>query len=315
MIFNKLLGIKTKFRKGNENWRMRRLFDQERPVITVAQDGSGDFQKIEDAIRIITELEGGTIIIKKGTYNYASTDASYGLIIPNNTKITGEGLATIIVLPDKTYGIKFVNSENIIIEDVKIVMNSTEGTALIRLEDSTNLKLNRILFTGTATKFSTGFHEVKGTITKYYFTENVIDDLANTYFSEAWLFFGSYSDTIAINELLLKDNILNTVSCFAEGVENANITNARIVDNICTYGFYQAIFKKSKIGGNNMGTSSGNSYITLLSGSTLTRISGNYGYTINLNAGSTYNNVCNNTLDVAVTNAGTGNTVANNTIY
>jgi hypothetical protein len=46
-----------------------------------------------------------------------------------------------------------------------------------------------------------------------------------------------------------------------------------------------------------------------------TSIKGNCAYTIDMAATTSYNNVIGNIIDVAVSNLGTGNTVANNTIY
>jgi len=91
---NKLLNVKT-WSKPNE-WKIVSCPSIDRYVVSVAQDGSGDFTDIQEAVNYVRNTWGEaqkTIKIKKGTYvinRYPNLKPYAGLVLPSNTILQGE---------------------------------------------------------------------------------------------------------------------------------------------------------------------------------------------------------------------------------
>lgn len=312
MLFNKIKGFKQIFRKGNENWRMRKLFDQERPVITVAQDGSGDFQKIEDALRIATELSGATILIKKGDYYPEATSTTIGLSLCSNLAIEGAGLDTTInIAADQSDGGKTLNLEgfqNIKIKKLWIKQNDitdiTSGRYFFYLSGAINILMDEIKCThetgGSAADFQGFGFFMNGTTEEIRLNKSNLEEIRQTeelITGTGTIIKGIFSENKLLNFWTDQSAITMSDWKIDENWINGSVINGKMTSCV--------------ISGN-----TGIDEINLVSGSTLNIVKGNkLGSTIYLSAGADYNNIVGNIVNSAVSDLGTGNTVANNTVY
>jgi hypothetical protein len=131
-------------------------------VITVAQDGTGDFngdtgEVIQQAIDYVNGLGGGTVFIKKGTYLINSS-----VVVCSNLILQGEGYATVFTNNDDTVHIigTVADLENITIKNIYFKGNQTNSShneagktgRLIHLNDGNvfNITVTECYFSNTS---------------------------------------------------------------------------------------------------------------------------------------------------------------------
>ena len=316
MLFKTIKGIKEIFRKGNENWKLKKLFDQEKPIITVAQDGSGDFQKVEDALKLVKQINGGTITIKKGDYYPEVYSSELYLDIVSNLRIDGNGTANLYIpYPEANLNKTVFNlrdKKKIIIENLIFhIPNewsdpfSSTISQVFKLGNSENIIIRDNIFklyeeVGGYYPFDLLLDCNADYISGLKLIKNTIDlgIKGDNYWSNA----GNFADC------LFKDNNLGYKN-WMDGYPNFD--NCIVSGNYGLEGSWRAKYSNCKIKDNQ---ATGDTTV-LKSGSTLNIVHGNKFYGIRLEAGANYNNVNGNLVSNAVTDSGTGNTVTDNTIY
>lgn len=92
-------------------------------IITVAQDGSGDYELIQDAINALGS-SGGTVQIKEGDYAI-STALS---IKTNNTKLIGSGRATKLSIDTANEGLVIAAFDGVEVRNIYFLDTGAPGT-------------------------------------------------------------------------------------------------------------------------------------------------------------------------------------------
>ena len=115
----------------------------------VSKDGTGDFDKIQDAINSVTTT-GKTIRIKEGTY-------TEDLTLKSNVTLKGDGWGTEIIIKGYT-GIELSNLTTIEFRDLKIIVTATAAGDEIHIDMNAALKItfNNVFFEVTNTNSSEG---------------------------------------------------------------------------------------------------------------------------------------------------------------
>ena len=117
-------------------------------TIIVSLDGSGDTDRIQEAINLLPPT-GGAIYIKEGTYNILSTIE----INKSNVQITGDGRAARLLNVGDFTTINVGDKENILITNIKIegstsAASTNKGIELFNTPKSTIRDCNILNFVG-----------------------------------------------------------------------------------------------------------------------------------------------------------------------
>jgi len=117
--------------------------------IVVSQDGSGDFDKIQDAINSAITT-GRTIRIRNGTYDE-------DLTLKSNVTLKGDGWGTEIIIRGDT-GLNLGGLSTIEIRDLKITITATAaGDGIhIEMDSATKITFNNVFFNVTNTNSADG---------------------------------------------------------------------------------------------------------------------------------------------------------------
>jgi len=266
---------------------------------TVAASG-GDYTSVQDALDAVS-AGGGTVYVKNGTYT-----ETVPLTMYSNVKLIGSGLASIIhidVTDDCTEIVDMSGCTKSIIRDITIECDNSEAedqdinffdisscTDLI-FENLTLLCADQInnvdkgIFNGGA-----GLARIRWVNCDF---ENPVIDCENLLYAT-----GAASK-------------MQVTGCLLKKTKMSEIDNSTYSENVASDSFTLATNSTdNKITNNNF-----TDELTLNSGCVRNKVSGNKVAEIFLLSGANYNNVTSNICDEAVDDSGTGNTVANNTIY
>ncbi len=104
--------------------------------------------KIQAALDALKTMGGGTVMIKKGTYN--TNESNNNIVMATSTCIAGEGDATNLVVTTAGVGILFPEISGACMHDLKITDGSSlsspsiTGYALTQIRNSSNIKINNV---------------------------------------------------------------------------------------------------------------------------------------------------------------------------
>lgn len=254
-------------------------------IIVVAQDGTGDFENFREALNSMAD--GGEIFIKEGTYILSDTyDLSY--LFPSNTTIRGSGANTILKTDAAgSYWFSFLNKSNILIENLTFWLYTTAGTeAPFDLDGASNITFRDCTFTFGNENMDAIFWDSLGNtcnaFTLDHCTSNNSGSNAVAVFA---LDMANYCTIINNNFWQLQAFLLGTGS-YMENVVFIGNTFERInttgnTSETCRY----------------FGNCIGN------------------GNTITITAGNNRGAYIGNMVDIAISDTGTANQVANNVVY
>lgn len=270
----------------------------------VAQDGSGDFERIEDALIELKKFNGGgKIFIKAGTYEIISMNTGSWLTIDDNTIIEGEGAGTVISIGNVSTQrfLSISGKTNVVLRNFKIYSNVTSSTGwFINGWGATNILIDRVIFDGVSN------------CAKAYF--RTTDDTSDIIFNKCQ-FIGNcdrFFDTGA-GTFSTKIQIINCYLTQQFGVEGDEtyLRESTISENI----FTNAIILKGMTDSTFINNKTAAGEEVFMESSDRNCCNGNKVYNFDLDANCDNNNICNNRVDVVCADLGTGNTVANNTLY
>ena len=116
---------------------------QESPMITVARNGTGDFEDIQKALNSLPST-GGSVHVREGTYELTAS-----LVIPSNTILLGDGMGTILVaravgVPDDL--INLSGKTNVKIMDLKFEFYFGDAGYIINTDNSDGIIFDKIIF-------------------------------------------------------------------------------------------------------------------------------------------------------------------------
>jgi len=271
--------------------------------IIVAKDGSGDFELLSEAILEINSRGGGTVLVRAGTYNEDF------LTLESNVTLKGDGLETVINLGN-TNALRLTNVDQVTIKDLRFIFTTTGASeAPIDLAGATNIYFNGISFQkkgASSEALPRGFIWTSNIskITSMKIENCEFENITGGNISAAIIAF--------IDKCTIINNNFGTLDMFDDTI-GAEITNCIVKGNYSGDIVSDAMIET--IVTNNQVTGDIKLVTPFSTDSTNNMICNNFvSGTISVATNCNDNVVIGNTTGTPITNSGTRNTVAHNTL-
>jgi len=269
--------------------------------LVVASDGSGDYTTIEAAITYLTN--GGKILVKRGTYTPAEMSANKYLNLVNGLTIEGIGTDTIISFTQADNKIYFNanGKHNITVKNLKIQFNADEskaGQIIFDIQSASFIHVERCTMDAGAMDFYDNVYKIDNSTADIWIEHN-IDNISTAF---GWL----GGATAAVYRFHVNYNNIKSSNFEPEYWNDSYFMYNRGDINLAFGHTNNCYIIGNYLYLNDLGFAASSKYNI---------ISQNYSSNLYLEAECNYNNCCNNIIDNNVYDFGTGNTVANNTIF